>query len=278
MAQYDELIKNPKSLDALLAAADVDDLNILVDYISDCGEGRLALDSEICKQLITCRDIRLYTNGDRNLVAREILLFGGNSFANVFRGLVKRASVGQVLGGTLPDIAATTDYESVVKDVAKQVGAAFDANDDVIAIENAVLLKIFRQALEKMAEGESKKVLDALGVKDGSLITGAAFLGYPSPSTAAKLAATASLGVASIVASAVSTQMLGRVAFTAPMSIGTRPLAALSGPIGIAVGTLWTLAGLSSPAYRVTLPCVVQLAFMRRKYLVGQGLAGRPTP
>jgi len=30
---------------------------------------------------------------------------------------------------------------------------------------------------------------------------------------------------------------------------------------------LWTLADLSSPAYRVTVPCVVQLAYMRQKMI-----------
>lgn len=268
MTQYDKLLKNPTSLDVLLAVADVDDLNILIDYITDCGEGRLALDSATCKQLITCRDSRSYTKADSQLIAKEILLFGGNSLANVYRSIVKKTSVGQLLGTVLPDVASTTDYESVVKDVAKQVSAAFGAEDDIIAIENAVLLKIFKQALDKMPEAGRKQILDDLGVKNVSLITGTVFLGYAAASMAARSATTASLSIASIVASAVSTQILGRVAFGAPMIIGTRPLAALAGPVGIAVGTLWTLAGLSSPAYRVTLPCVVQLAFMRQKYLV----------
>jgi hypothetical protein len=39
------------------------------------------------------------------------------------------------------------------------------------------------------------------------------------------------------------------------------------GPIGWAVTALWTLADLASPAYRVTVPCVVQIAYIRRQLI-----------
>ena len=263
MSKYEELQKYPMSLRTLTEVADVEDLDVLVDYITDNGEGRLALDSDVCKQLVDCRKIHLYTETDRKQIADEILLFGGNSLANVYRELVNKTLLGSLLPGAEP----TTDYETVVKDVAKQAGATFGEKDDVITTENAIVLKIFKQALEKMTEIERKKVMDELGITNINLLTGASFLGVAAATMAARPAAIASLSVFSTVATAISTQMLGRAVVAGPAILGGRALAALAGPIGIAVGTLWTLAGLSSPAYRVTLPCVVQLAFMRQKYL-----------
>ncbi|PVX82416.1 hypothetical protein C7402_109270 [Paraburkholderia unamae] len=46
-----------------------------------------------------------------------------------------------------------------------------------------------------------------------------------------------------------------------------RYLSVAIGPVGWVISTLWTVAGLASPAYRVTLPCVVQIAYMRQKAL-----------
>jgi hypothetical protein len=48
----------------------------------------------------------------------------------------------------------------------------------------------------------------------------------------------------------------------------SRALGAVLGPIGWAVTGLWTLADLSAPAYRVTVPCVVQVAYIRQKLLM----------
>jgi len=45
----------------------------------------------------------------------------------------------------------------------------------------------------------------------------------------------------------------------------TRAISVVAGPIGWAVSAIWTAFDLASPAYRVTVPCVIQIAYMRQK-------------
>lgn len=139
-------------------------------------------------------------------------------------------------------------------------------SDPLQDIEQAILICIFRQAFEKMSETERKRVLDDLGITSIDALRHVV-RGVVAGTTASTAFSMASLNVATIVASAVSSQMLGSALVGSAAFAGSRSAAALVGPIGIAVATLWTLADLSSPAYRVTLPCVVQVSYMRQKYL-----------
>src|SRR5260370_405622 len=70
----------------LLLAADVDDLAVLTDYLTDKGEGRLMLDGDVCKRLVECKRNKAFSDSDRFMIAREIRAFGGNSLVNLFRG------------------------------------------------------------------------------------------------------------------------------------------------------------------------------------------------
>lgn len=44
----------------------------------------------------------------------------------------------------------------------------------------------------------------------------------------------------------------------------TRSMAILTGPIGWAVTGLWTLVDIAGTAYRVTIPAVIQIAYLRK--------------
>ena len=45
----------------------------------------------------------------------------------------------------------------------------------------------------------------------------------------------------------------------------TKWLSVFAGPIGWAVTALWTVIDIAGPAYRVTIPAVIQIAYMRQK-------------
>lgn len=276
MTPYSALLSDPSGLVSLLRVADIEDLQVLTDYITDSGEGRLSLDSEVCRRLTNARTSGTYTVEDRELVAKEVLLFGGNSIANLYRGLMKSGGLGKIVGSVLPAVEQTPDYPSVVKDVAKQLGAASGNTTDVQELEAAILLKIFKKALDRMPEEEKARVLSELGIGSLSPLY-QPFIAGATAYLATRAATTASLSVASLVAGTLSAQMLGRGIMAVPAYLGVRPLAALAGPVGWAVGGLWTLAGLSSPAYRVTVPCVVQLAYMRQKYLLEASVRSCPS-
>jgi len=253
MSKYTPLLDHPSDLETVLSVADVEDLCVLVDYITDEGKGRLALDGDINKKLCACRKHKIFIPADRALIAQEILLFGGNTISNLYRSFFSDKT--------------TISYAELVQDVAQKISASFVENEPVQDIEQAILMRIFMLAFEKMPEDKRKRVLDELGIdRIGALrsigdrtVVGAA---------ASAAAPMTSLHIATMVASAVSTQTIGRAVFGGTLFGGARGATAAVGISNIAVlGGLWTLADLSNPAYRVTLPCVVQVAYMRQKYL-----------
>jgi uncharacterized protein YaaW (UPF0174 family) len=234
------------NLNTLLQNADVADLDILVDYITDKGEGRLSLDSNVCKQLCASKRMGRYSHEDRDVIAKEIRLFGGNSVVNLFRG----------------DGVA---YEEVARDVASKVGADYGKDTPLVTVETNILTKILEKAFSQMSDSERDELLKELKVKN---MTGTG------PVTTAALIAILRAGgfktfqLAAIVANAIAKFILGRgIAFGA-MGPMMRYLSIAIGPVGWVVSTLWTVADLASPAYRVTLPCVVQIAYMRQKALM----------
>jgi uncharacterized protein YaaW (UPF0174 family) len=264
MTDFAEFLKNPNGLINLLQVADAEDLDILVDYITDKGEGRLTLDDDICKRLVACKSAGVYGESDRNLVRKEILLFGGNTLANVYRDLRSNIAWGGILDSILPDANATVTYDEVVRDVAKHLKATFGEKDDTLAVENAILVKIFKQAFDDMSPSDRDQVLKDLGITNISMI-GAGV------STAAIVAGRAggfmTYRLAVIVANTIAKALLGRGLPIAANATITRVLGIALGPVGMVLTGLWTLADLASPASRVTVPCVIQLAYMRQKAL-----------
>ena len=261
----EEFIKKPGSLSLLLAQADVADLDILVDYITDNGEGRISLNNDVCARLVKCKARKIYSEEDRSRIGREIRAFGGNTLTNVYRDVRSSLAFGSLLDKVLPDVEAAISYDEVVKDVASHLKVPFDKNEDVLVVESGILRKILRDSFERMSPDERAVVLKELNVAD---------LGMLAPAASAALIAAGRAGgfatykLALVVANAVSKALLGRGLPFVVNAAATRTIGLVLGPIGMVVTGLWTLADMASPAYRVTVPCVVQIAYMRQKAIV----------
>lgn len=227
--------------------AESSDLDVLVDYITDKGEGRAALDSDVKAMLVTAKKSGVYPEHVRSKIDDEIREFGGNSIANVFRSLKGDAPI---------------SYKEVAADVAKHLKISIADNMSVVEIETAILQSIVKQSIDKMSEEERKALLVALNVKDLSM-TGPAL-------TAALLKAGQMGGIqtyklAVVVANAVAKAITGAGLKFGTNTAITKALSVAMGPVGWVVTGLWTAVDLASPALRVTLPCVVQVAYIRQK-------------
>jgi uncharacterized protein YaaW (UPF0174 family) len=227
----------------LLLAADVDDLAVLTDYLTDKGEGRLMLDGDVCKRLVECKRNKAFSDSDRFMIAREIRAFGGNSLVNLFRG-----------GGV--------EYSELARDVADHLKVPFNKSGPVVNVEIAILQKLFNDALSKMSDGERQQVLEELNIGD---LAGMGPAAIAMALAGGKLAGFAAYKMALIVANALAKAILGRGLPFAVNAALTRTMGVMLGPIGWVVTGIWTVADLASPAYRVTVPCVVQIAYMRQK-------------
>ncbi|HEY9267960.1 MAG TPA: ubiquinol-cytochrome C chaperone family protein [Methylotenera sp.] len=265
-----EFVDQPNNIIAVLKVSDVEDIDILVDYITDNGKGRIALSSDVCAKLINAKQRRIYTHDELLEISYEIRRFGGNTLANLYRDA--RTSLfghtnplSSALDKILPDSNAAIDYQEVVIDIASKLKTNYSKGDSVLSLEDAILGKLLSDSFAKMTPEERKAVLDELGVRDLSMLKPGA---TAAAIAAGKFAGFATYKIALIVANAISRALLGKGLTFATNAMLTRTIGVVLGPVGWVITGLWTIADMASPAYRVTVPCVVQLAYMRQKAIM----------
>ena len=168
---------------------------------------------------------------------------GGNSFANVIR------SEGPA-------------YLEIVRNVADKVGANYNKNSDIEVIENAILEKILAQAVENMSDEEKKALYEQVkgaGSPSVAGLTTAVFI------MLFRSGGFSSYQLALIVANYVAKLVLGHGLLLATNATIARVLSVVTGPVGLAISGAWTAIDLAGPAYKVTIPCVIHVAFLRKK-------------
>lgn len=231
----------------VLTSADAEDLSILTDHITDKGDGRLSLSSDTCKKLVDARVAGEFSAEIRALIGEELQRFGGNSLVNLMRG------------GT------GVTYSEIARDVADHVKAKFPTKAECAEVEMAILLRVLEQAYEQMTEEEKKKLFEEFGAFYKG--EGAGPASMASLIAAIKLSGFGFYKLAAVVANAVAKALLGRGLGFGAAAAMMRGISVFAGPVGWAITAIWTAFDLASPAYRVTVPCVIQIAYMRQKRL-----------
>lgn len=225
-----------KDLNPVLEIADKDDLEPLVDYVKDKISEDLTR-SDAYK--IHCPDHTQYAD----LIAREIRDMGGNSFANVIRG-------------------EGPAYYEIVCDVANQLKAPFNKNRTIDEVEDAILETILKTALDHMSDDERSELLKAMG-SNGEFNKGGM-------STAAFIAIFRAGGFYSYQLTLIIANQIARMILGHGLRLGTnaaimRTASILTGPIGWAITAVWTAIDVAGPAFKVTIPCVIHVAMLRKK-------------
>ncbi|WP_103652305.1 DUF3944 domain-containing protein [Campylobacter concisus] len=228
-----------------LRQLDSNELNDLVDIIKGKeGDERITQD-------LTSNDLfkRFYPDHKEyiELIMGELQCFGGNSFANVFRG-----------GGV--------QYKEILCDVCDKLKVNYSKAQNTQMIEQNMFMKILSDSLEKMNEEELKQVANEFGLNTTDF--------KPQAITAAMQASILVSGfamykIALIVANTIIKILFGRGLGLAANAALTRTIGIFAGPVGWVVTGLWTLADVAGPAYRVTIPAVIQVAFLRQ-YLINK--------
>lgn len=177
-------------------------------------------------------------------IAEEIQLFGGNTFANLFR-------LGE---GVL--------YKEILCDVCDKMKVNYNKKSSTQYIENNLLMKILEQTLDKMSPEELKEFSLTFDLENINEIT-------PQALTTAFIAIFRAGGFRSyqltlIIVNAISRALIGKGLTFATNASLTKAAALISGPIGWTVTALWTAIDISGTAYRVTIPAVIQIAFLRK--------------
>lgn len=231
-----------------LQNCDNEDLEVLVTYLTRGKDGDARWAEELTGKAVYKQhhpNHKMYWQD----IAAEIQTFGGHTFANLARGDQ----------GVL--------YKDVLIDVCKKMKVNFSPKSSVDLVETNLLMKVLTDSLEKMTPEQLKEIIETTGLKTTNFA--------PQAVIAALQIAVRKSGfwamnkVALIVANAVAKMVLGRgfllatnAAITASVA---RTCAIFTGPIGWGITALWTLVDLGGPAYRITIPSVIHVAYMRAK-------------
>ncbi|MDE6417723.1 MAG: DUF3944 domain-containing protein [Duncaniella sp.] len=231
-----------EELNFLYKAAN-DDLRLLCDIIVKDKDGKYRLTEELSATEIYKK---CYPNHMRDLVPQmvtEFRKFGGNTLVNFFRGN----------GPT---------YNKILRDVADRCKVNYNKHSSNEQIEQYLLQKLFADALDKATDEELKAMMEEMGLPTQNFGRQAA--------VAALLVAWKSGGFSSYillvsVANGVVRFLAGRGLPLAANAALTRTASILAGPVGWALTALWTAVDIAGPAYRVTVPAVIQIAYIRQK-------------
>ena len=224
-----------------LSSCENEDLRVLCDILTHDRLGNI----RITEQLTATDEYnRNYPEDMLFLVpqiSNELLKYGSNTLATFWHNE--------------PD-----SYETVLRRVCKQMDVRTMEQDSVAKMEHNLLTTLCQDTLNKMSERELRLLANENGIPDKTLT---------------RQALTAALLMAVRTSRAVLTRIAARViqyiveiitirgVATAGIETATRAVGGVLGPIGwIALGA-WTVYDISSPAYRVCVPAVLQVAYMR---------------
>lgn len=224
-----------------LSSCENEDLRVLCDILTHDRLGNI----RITEQLTSTDEYnRNYPEDMLFLVpqiSNELLKYGSNTLATFLHNE--------------PD-----SYETVLRRVCKQMDVRTMEQDSVAKMERNLLTTLCQDTLNKMSERELRLLANENGIPDKTLT---------------RQALTAALLMAIRTSRAVLTRIAARViqyiveiitvrgVATAGIETATRAVSSALGPIGwIALGA-WTVYDISSPAYRVCVPAVLQVAYMR---------------
>lgn len=228
-----------------LKYCDNNDLDILVKYLTEDKNGT----SRLTETLTISDGYKKYYPNHKKYwtdIAAELQTFGGNTFMNILR------------------LGDGVKYKEILIDVCKKMKVNFNENSSVITIENNLMCKVLEDSIKNLSEEEIKELMKDLKINTTNFTKQGVTLAIQA---LIKQGGFMSYQILVIVANAVAKQILGHGLKFATNSALTKTMSILIGPIGWAITSIWTIIDIAGPAYRVTIPACIQIAYMRSKYI-----------
>jgi uncharacterized protein YaaW (UPF0174 family) len=159
------------------------------------------------------------------------------------------------------DYTVATQRE-ILSDVCDKLKVEHDSQSDVETIELNLLMKILADSMEKMTPEQLKEIVSTLDLKTTCYTKQAVVAALQ---VGVKMSGFVAYQIAVIVANAIAKAVVGRGLAPAANAGLARAVGIFAGPIGWAITAVWTLIDVAGPAYRVTMPAVIQVSFLRAK-------------
>lgn len=228
-----------------LSECDDQSLNDLVYILTHDTDGEVRHTEELTKNK---KYIQHYPKHSKywQEIAGELQCFGGNTFMTVFK-----AGKGVEYFEILSDV-----YEKIVKTKPSKEVSTQD-------IEDQLLKKLLEQSVEKMSPQEladfaKEMKFDLNKTLTPQAVTAAAQLIF-------KMGGFKSYQLTLIIVNAVSRAFFNKGLTLVANATITRAASLLAGPVGWLITGIWTAVDIAGPAYRVTIPAVIQVILLRKQ-------------
>jgi len=222
-----------------------EDLRILCDILMYDNNGEIRISESLSNSdsYISC-----YPNNMKGMwkdIASELQCYGGNTVLNICR-------CGQ-----------GPKYENIVYDVCKKMKVkGISKHDTAEDMEQKLLITLSSKAISEMTEEQVRSIMEECGIKGFE---------YSKAGLLAALIAIRVINkrlfiiVIQYVMETLTEILLSRGVVIIGLGTISRGLGVFFGPVGWLLLTGWTIWDLMGPAYRVTIPAVIQIAYMRIK-------------
>jgi len=231
------LIEDDELVD-LLAQASESELNGIVEILTNKGRLTCSLtDLDLFKQRYPQH--RAYSRD----IAAEIQRFGANTLAtHLFRS------------------GRGVKYEEIVRDVASRL--KISRTGSTVELEMQIQQKVLGEMWKEMTVEQRRLLLKEFGIRNAKL---AAQVVLPSALIeAGHQSGFAIYKMSVIVANAVAHVILGHGLAFATNAMLIKGLSVLLGPIGWTIAGVMAASAIGGEAYRVTIPCVLEIAMIRQ--------------
>ena len=176
-------------------------------------------------------------------IAGELQRFGGNTLANLCRNEGIR-------------------YREILQDVCRKLEVYFCGYESTEEIERHLLEKVCMDSVANMSEEELRKMIQELNIP---MKNPRKYMIVAALQMAIRRGGILFTRIAAYITRLISRMLIGRSALMIGSNLLNKVLGTLAGPLGWVITAGWTVYDLASPAYRVTIPGVIQVACMRMR-------------
>lgn len=219
-----------------------EELKVLCDILTHDRNGELRITEQITNTDDYLRYYPQQLGMMADTIAGELRKYGSNTVKTlVFQGE--------------PDT-----YEEILHRVCRKMNVDTEEQASVPEVERALLTTVCEQTTCKLTEGKLRDLADDLGIQH-KRVSRQMLVGMLMTAIRSNVRIFARLSY--YIATRVANMLLGRNMMSLGIGSMGRMLGIASGPAGWAALAAWTISDIASPAYRVCVPAVFQVAAMR---------------
>ncbi|WPU21958.1 DUF3944 domain-containing protein [Cedecea neteri] len=179
------------------------------------------------------------------LIAAEFQRYGANTLISLVR------------------LGQGVTYREILGDVCDKLDVNYNPQSTTETIELCLLMKVLEKSLDQMTP-------DALAVFSRNmqldLTTPTPLLILIAVQAAIRTSSLAALELATLLSAGVVTS-LGGIATWGTVLVASRALSVLAGPVALTLSSAWMISDIAGPAYRVTIPACLIVAWLRQQHL-----------